>query len=433
MASAGAAIAAVTAVTAHAAPEPANPVAAVFGAREIQRLSLSPDGTHIAIIVPVSSRGAALRIIDTATNTIGKTIVASSGNPESLRDCRWSSDTRLVCTISSTSDSALGLLGFSRTLAVDSDGANMKMLSARTNDRSLGIMQDGGDVIDWTADGAAGAVLMTRKFVPESTLGTHIANSADGLGVERLDTVTLKRRTIEPARATAVEYISDGQGVVRVMGSRGRSGSGYETNKRSYFYRKPGDRAWLPLSEIVGQADGGDMGFDPYAIDPVANVAYGFDTLDGRQALYKVGLDGSLKRDVVLARPDVDVDSLIRIGRRGRVVGASYATDRREVEFFDPDLKKLAASLRKALPRQPLITFLDASADETKLLLFAGSDVDPGRYYLLDRTTKKMAEVVAARWELEKTTLASVKPIDFRAADGTMIPGYLTLPPHSTG
>ena len=412
--------------------------AVAFGAREVQGLSLSPDGTHIALISPMPGRGAAVRIADMATGELGRVILSSTGDPETVRDCRWSTNTRLVCRIATTSQSEFGVLGFTRAIAIDSDGGNIKMLSARTNSRSLGIMQDGGKVIDWVAsDGpdaaSAGAVLMTREFIPETTIGTHTASTADGLGVERIDTVSLVRRRIEPARIDAAEYISDGRGTVRIVGMRGKSGTGHDRAKISYLYRKAGDRSWLPLSQVIDNAKGGDTGFDPYAVDPDLNVAYGFDDKDGRQALYKVALDGSLKRDLVLARPDVDVDQLIRIGRQNRVVGASYATDRREVAFFDPTLNTLAASLRKALPGQPLITFVDASADETKLLLFAGSDVDPGRYYLLDRTTKKMGEVMLARQELEKTRLASVKPISFRAADGTMIPGYLTLPAGSDG
>jgi dipeptidyl aminopeptidase/acylaminoacyl peptidase len=419
---------------AYGAPDaPADPVAAAFGARGVQQLSLSPDGKHVAIILPTRGRGAVLRIADIANGMLAEPILSSSGDPERLNDCHWSTDTRLVCRFVTSVRDAIGLLAFSRALGIDSTGGNLKILSARTNDRSLNMMQDGGKVIDWTADDADGAVLMTRKFVPEGRIGLLVASSADGLGVERIDTVTLARRTIEPARPSAVEYISDGQGTVRIVGMRSKTSSGYESDRISYSYRKRDDRTWLPMSQITGPANGGNTGFNPYAVDPALNVAYGFDDKDGRQALYKIALDGSLKRDLVLARPDVDVDGLVRIGRQNRVVGASYATDRREVEFFDPALQKLAASLRKALPGQPLITFVDASTDETKLLLFAGSDVDPGRYYLLDRTTKKMGEVVPARNELAKTTLANVKSIGFRAADGTLIPGYLTLPPDSTG
>ena len=133
------------------------------------------------------------------------------------------------------------------------------------------------------------------------------------------------------------------------------------------------------------------------------------------------------------ARPDVDIGSLLRIGRQRRVVGVSYVTERRESEFFDPELKKLGQSLNKALPGQPLITFVDATADESKLLLFAGSDNDPGTYYLFDKVTRKLSELLPARAELKGTTLATVKPVCFPAKDGTMIPGYLKLPPGSDG
>ena len=75
----------------------------------------------------------------------------------------------------------------------------------------------------------------------------------------------------------------------------------------------------------------------------------------------------------------------------------------------------------------------DASADERKLLLFAGSDTDPGRFYLFDRDTKKLAEILPVRPQLAGMTLAEQKPITFKAADGTMIPAYLTLPPGSDG
>ncbi|MEO5866111.1 MAG: S9 family peptidase [Sphingomonas sp.] len=89
--------------------------------------------------------------------------------------------------------------------------------------------------------------------------------------------------------------------------------------------------------------------------------------------------------------------------------------------------------MSRALPGLPLITFVDASADEKKLLLFAGSDVDPGHYYLYDKATRHLDEVSPARPQLVGTKLAVVKPVSYPAADGTMIPGYLTLPPGSDG
>jgi dipeptidyl aminopeptidase/acylaminoacyl peptidase len=67
--------------------------------------------------------------------------------------------------------------------------------------------------------------------------------------------------------------------------------------------------------------------------------------------------------------------------------------------------------------------------DESKLLIRAGSDNVPGVYYLFDKKLRQLETLLAVRGDLEGIKLASVKPIHYQAEDGTMIPGYLTLPP----
>jgi len=423
---------AITAAAAQDAPaKSSNDLAAAFGAREaVRQISLSPDGTKVAIIQPTKGRGSALMIGDLVKGGELKAIVTSTGNPDQLGDCHWSTDTRLICRIVITTNINGDRLGFSRIIAVDSDGKNLKLLSARTSDRSLGLMQNGGSLIDWGA-GGNGSALMTRLFVPESSTGTHIAESQSGLGVELIDTTSLSRKQVEPARDGAVDYISDGRGNVRVMGIRPKTSSGYDSDKIIYSYRTSDSRTWKPLTtgtSVAGQA----AGFLPYAVDPALNVAYGFENQDGRAALYSVALDGSLTKKLVLSRPDVDVDDLVEVGRQNRVVGATYVTDRREAVFFDPPLKALRIALGKALPGK-VITFIDASADESKLLMFAYSDLDPGRYYVFDKKTRSMAEVLSSRPDLDSVKLATVKPVTYQAADGTSIPAFLTLPAGSDG
>ena len=70
----------------------------------------------------------------------------------------------------------------------------------------------------------------------------------------------------------------------------------------------------------------------PLAVDHDLNIAYGLQKDGGRKALYSLSLDGTLHEELVFSRPDVDVDSLVRIGRRRRVVGTSYATAARRAE-----------------------------------------------------------------------------------------------------
>lgn len=413
------------------AQTPVDPSVA-FGFREdVSDVSISPDGKSVAFIRAVGARGQSVEVVPVAGGE-PKRILASDGKPERVTKCNWSTNTRLFCNIYFVTMLGTQRSAFTRQVAVNADGSGVRVLSANENSYAWGIAQSGGSIIDRLPDEESSEVLMTRVIVPEATRRTRLMETREGLAVERVDTNSGRRRTVEPPRADAVEYISDGHGDVRIMGIQPSAATGYNLSYINYSYRKPGSHDWLPLGRYTG--DGGkEAGFEPYAIDRAQNVVYGFDDQNGRRAVFKILLDGSLKRELVFADPTVDVDGLIRIGRDRRVVGVSYAKERRTSVFFDPTLKRLAASLGKALPNLPLVTFIDASADENRLVLFAGSDTDPGRYFVYDKTSRELSELLPARPRLEKLALAPSRPITFPAQDGTQIPGYLTLPPNSDG
>lgn len=397
----------------------------------IEDASLSPDGTKVAVVSPFSG-GQIVLVADMAVGGQPKPIMRASTADGQITSCLWSSATRVVCNVRGTSNATGILLGFTRTVAVNVDGTKLVQLSARENLNALGIMQNGGAVIDWDLPNQPGTVLMSRQFVPERSIGTRLAQTESGLGVEAVDTVTLRRTIVEHPRADASEYISDGHGMVRILGTQAADNTGYLTGQTRYSYRAKGARNWLPLSKVVG-TDQTSEGFEPYAVDDARNAVYGFDRKDGFQALYSVTLDETQKKEVVLARNDVDVDGLLRIGRDARVVGASYATDRRTNEYFDPELRKLSPALGKALPGNPGVNFVDADEGEHKLLMIASADTNPGTIYLYDKASHHLEEVLPLRPELRGVTLSPMTPITYKAADGTMIPAYLTLPAGGTG
>lgn len=403
-----------------------------FGSLEtVGQISMAPDGGKVAWIGS-NGEDQILYVADLAANSGPKAVLRVGADKGGVTWCRWASLTRLVCQVRTVINDAGVLLGFSRLIALDADGKNLVRLTQEINSRSLGEIQDGGDVLDWDVAGQPGQVLMTREYVPESTIGTNFRNTAEGLGVDMIDTQSLKRARVEAPRRSAVEYITDGRGNVRIMALQGENSSGYSSNKLKYFFRRPASRDWEPLS-TVGLTDDVDGGFSPVAVDPASNVVYGFDSEQGMTALFSITLDGSGQRKLVLGRSDVDIDHVVTIGRNRRVVGASYATERRTVEYFDSDLKTLGGSLTKALPGNPNIDFIDASQDESKLLLLAWGDTNPGMVYLLNKATKQVEELLPVRAELEGLSLAKVTPVTVEAADGTKIPSYLTLPPGSTG
>ncbi|MEA3058782.1 MAG: hypothetical protein QOE50_194, partial [Sphingomonadales bacterium] len=70
-----------------------------------------------------------------------------------------------------------------------------------------------------------------------------------------------------------------------------------------------------------------------------------------------------------------------------------------------------------------------ASTDGNKILMFAGADNDPGRYFVFDKRTKNLAEIMLERPDLENRPLATMKPVSVGLGDGVAVPAYLTLPP----
>jgi dipeptidyl aminopeptidase/acylaminoacyl peptidase len=174
--------------------------------------------------------------------------------------------------------------------------------------------------------------------------------------------------------------------------------------------------------------DGLNPNFVPLAIDSTINSLYALKKRGGRYALHTIRLDGSMAEALVAENPRVDIDDVIRFGNGKRVIGYTFAEEDRSAVYFDPEFKSLSASLSKALPNLPMISFVDASRDGRKVLVFASSDSDPGRYYLFDKQAKRLTEAMLARPQFQGRQLASVKPVSVSAADGTQIPAYLTVP-----
>jgi dienelactone hydrolase len=415
-----------------AAAPPAD-TSAAFGAREgVLDVALSPSGAKIAFIAPGPGRATILYTGSTAGGAAPRRALSADGKPERLTDCGWVSEKRLVCTVFFTVLTPVPgqPAGVTRVLAVDEDGGNLKLLSRRATSADHYVALGGGEVIDWLP-GTENDVLMGREYVPSSRQGSNFVDRREGYGVDRIDTTSLSARTVEPPRRHATDYISDGRGNVRIMAVTDVAGAtGYDSGRINFHYRSADGGGWKDLG-TYNQLE--EEGFYPLAVDPDLNLAYGYRRTGGRRVLNSLALDGSGRETLVFAHPEVDVGRLVRIGRSGRVVGIAYATEKTEAVYFDKSLAGLGRALSRALPGLPLIRFVDSSADEGKLLLWAGSDTDPGRYYLYDKASKRLNELMLARPELEDVPLAAMKPVTYKAADGTMVPAYLTLPAGSSG
>jgi dipeptidyl aminopeptidase/acylaminoacyl peptidase len=399
--------------------------AAAFGAREaVSEARLSPDGSKVLYVTPGPGLKSFAVISDLQT---GKSSVVTSadGEPDTLDWCNYSSPARLVCRASGQVVQTGQIIGFQRLISLNIDGADPKLLGQPRSFYDAALRQFDGRVLDW--NGAVdGTVLMQRAYVPEAgRIQSRVSRTKSGLGVDRVDTRTLRVTPVEPPRDAASGFMTDGRGNVRIMTNDESNSGGGLTGRVKYFYRTTDSREWKTLVEF---ADLDDQ-IRPLAVDAEINSVYVLKKKDGRRALYTIKLDGSMAERLVAEHPRVDISGVMRSGDGQRVIGYRFSDQQSERVYFDPEFKALSESLSKALPDLPLVNFFDSTMDGRKLLIFAGSDNDPGRYYLFDRDQQTLNEAMLDRPQLEGRTLAQVKSVTIPAPDGAQIPAYLTLPP----
>ena len=409
-------------------------IAARYGIRQtVLDISLSPSGTKVAFISPGAEHTELLKIVDLTGEPTVNIIASNTEQIGDLSRCQWATDVRLVCEITGIGQGGGNtLIPFSRMFSINYDGSDVQQLSQRRSSRALGFTQDGGSIVAMDVKGESGRILLTREYVKEFSTGTRLANDKSGLGVDEINVENGRRKAKVQPDAMASGYVADQEGRVRLKVRSIRGADGLLTGERIYNFRTADSNRWRVMDNVT--IDGAARReFYPVAIDSQKEAAIGYDTIDGFDVLVEVPLNDTGQGRVLLARDDVDVDSLIRIGRQRRVVGASFATEKRSIKYFDPELDKLAAALGKALPNQPLVNIVGASADESRLLIIASSDTDPGTVYLYDKATRNLEQLLAMREYLVNQQMGQMKPVTFPASDGTQIPGYLTLPPGSEG
>ncbi len=409
-------------------------IAERFGIRSsILDISLSPSGSKVAWIAPGPNHTEVLNVFD-LNGTQGIQRVASNTEKiGSMTRCEWATDERLVCEVYGVARSGDGiLLPFTRMFAINGDGTDPASVSRSRTMRQTRFNQDGGDVVALDVAGTEGSILITRNYIEENTMGTRMASTKEGLGVDRLNINTGRTRVEERPDENASFYIADENGTVRLKVRALTDARGFLTGERVFMVRAPDENNWERLGDITLEGEPVSE-FSPVAVDAGRNVLFAYLTLGGYRSVIEIALDGSREAKVVASRDDVDVSRLIRIGRQRRVVGVSYATEKRSVLYLDEELRELARSLGEALPNQPLISIAGASSDERKLLIIASSDTDAGTVYLYDKDTRNLEVLLDMRDALVGQPMGQMQPITYPASDGTQIPGYLTLPPGSDG
>lgn len=387
------------AVDAPAAEAPPPPIAAGNFAKRpaFWDAKLSPDGKMFSFMR--HSNGEVQFVI---TDTVsGKLMRALAADPaDELEWYRWVTNDKLLLSVSTPGEFMREEVRYTRLILVEVATGVMTRLFGRSE------VVEGDNVIHVAKDGSYALVAIQQTIYDYPSVLRHELKPGGKISV------------VQDPRDGIWNWVADDEGVVRM-------GTGWYENRFKVYYRSGAGES-LKLVARLKDSDTVDRYWDALQILNGSDEGYVLSAGDrGRIGLRRVNFATREVIETVYEHPDWDLDSVSL--KDGKPFAAFYTAERDEVHWFDPVIAKQYRSLRKALGGGE-VWVTSRAEDESRMLVYAGHESDPGVLYLYDPAAKRMQEISQYRPDIDVTALAVPKPVQYAARDGTVIRGYLTLP-----
>ena len=391
---------------------------------EFSHLQLSPDGQFFAFLREHEGKPT-LYFCDMQnrkTTGVDPGRVPVLGASKEVVSFLWISDRRVIFTTSFWDQLISGVT------AVDRDGTHWKALSGIDADPFNTAGFNGVETIYSFKDPDQNILMLDRG---------NYSGGEDRLypDVVKVCTLTGSYDTLVKNPGNVIGWGVDRTGCVR-LGVAMADGL-----KGSFVYRENEGAPWHALPRpkgVLGQVR--PLGFD--AANQKLYVS-ALLSLKGRWAIYPFDPATGTLGHVVMNNPVYDIapteiltptydglalDQQIFSDQKQELVGVYYVTEGPRVHWFDPDFAADQQTIDAALPNTVNL-IKSRTSDEKRMLVLAFSDQDPGSYYLFDTTDHTLTRIGSRMGWIKPELMASMYPIKYKARDGQLIHGYLTLPP----
>lgn len=381
---------------------------------ELFEATLSPDGKYVALSVPTAD-GMETQLQVIPLDGSGAVQVLRFTRQQHVTDVLWSADDQIVVARARMEPLKARPYSLGELMSSDVRGKNQETLFAYVRDDGArsGRRKDRGFAqVVKVLDDKPGKVLVDFTAWPESRRDEDLTTS-----IYEVDTRTGHREMIEQTRETAT-FMFDHSGKARLKVTTD------DNDDPVLAYRPTPASAWQPVPKSLA---GYSMSLRHVERDD--NTAYALIVdKDEPAQLYRVDLAKGT-RERIAGRPDVDIAGLLYAGHDGAPYGVVYDEEKPTVQYFDPgsEWARLHAGLLKSFPGQ-MVTVLDWTRDDRKLLFSTWSDRNPGTYYVFDRDATKVQLVGAAMPWVKPETLAASAPVSFQTRDGLTLHGLYTAP-----
>ncbi len=412
-----------------AAAQDRPPGPEVFGAiPEIAGLDLSMDGQTLIVMIPEGDEMTA-QIVPIGQGLRDRRVIHRSEDPAELLDIEWvDAEYALVWELASVPTpvdfpGAPDRIDMVRVMALHVPTGR---LSPLLPDRTL----DGWNIVSPQILARNGNRPGTVRIATyDSTLeallfGDPTAKGAPAFVIYEIDLATGEGRIIERGLPDTRGWATDEQGRVRV-----RFDADPESNTQVTFVRVANDDAYRPLVrwDTLIDAEWNFHGFDPND-DGRAFVAgnFGGDFHDVRSIDLATGEIGA----PIFSRAAecYDVTSIMVEHWTGMPVGFAWTDTAPRETYVQPDWVRAEAFAEARFPGM-IVSFPVEAADRSAVVVRVAAPDDPPSYYHLTLASGVFAHLYDEYPALEEARLGPVAAVSYPARDGTLIPGYLTLPP----
>jgi dipeptidyl aminopeptidase/acylaminoacyl peptidase len=408
---------------------PAPTVQTFFSYPQISNVQISPDGTHLAMVVAdkTGEDRKGIAIFDLKTNKVTATF--KTIGDQVISRYWWANNERVLISTGIQTGSLDSPLLDGKLYGINVDGSRLEML--------LGNMPQPSNEFTHIHSQHEAHYFWLMLYIPqddaknvvvESYTGPHQTEQAYSLNIYD---GTLRRVAQSPA--IDGELIVDNNGAVRLStGSNGLTGEG------KFFYRDSDSNLdWKDLSTLLANDDPAGSGIQPLGFTANNNLIYMLErTPTGTLGLYTFD-PNTLKTRLLFGDPQMDVDDVIWSldwQKTQHIVAVTTVPGLPALHILDSSAPESGylASLYNAFPGQ-VVDVTSNTRDGSQMVIFVHSDRNPGSYYLFNAKTNKVSLLFNLFPDIDPQKMASMRPITFNARDGITLHGYLTLPLDSNG
>ncbi len=404
------ALLAIPVIPAHAAAQ--VDVASFTKRDRFEALKISPTGEYYAATVPFEDRTALVVMSRTDKKLLG---TFQLGRDSAIYSFDWVTPDRVLIGAAEKFGQLDKPQPTGELYAMDASGGKVELLIGQRVGGNTGShiqKQKAEKVAAFLVDDLPGddknVLVSVMPFGPDPYTR-----------VERMNVYTGQRQTVTRVPVRRADFITDNHGVVRFA-------VGADTDNLSKLYYRPDDKQdWSLMSdEAVTHRVESPIGFS--ADDLTAYLLVEHETGPDAIVAYDVA---SGKRTEVLRDKLMDPRAILYKPGTRIPVGAIFGGGKPRLDFFDeasPEAR-LYRSLQAAFGDN-VASITSSTRDGRLNLVAAWSDRNPGDFYIFDAVAKKADYVISRADWIDPAKMAQQRPIEFKARDGLLLKGFLTVP-----